>query len=163
MDIITARARIEEELEALAKEIRRDGLLAQVKTWYEDKDLEECSPESCTSVDGEILVLTEGMAEDDGLVVVFTVPAKKGEVKNEALEDELSGFQDAARELIGELNEASDPVSYLLERIEKTDKEAREMMEKFNEEMKKMRRGGIAFAIGVAALALVVMLISLLI
>lgn len=163
MDIFGTVARVEAELTRLSKIIERDGINTKVRVWLEDKELNECQNiKECAYVSGEILVLTEGMADDDGLVVVFTVPAKSGTVKDQELESELSGYGDAALQLAEELESAPDPKKYLVDRIEETDKEARELMAKFEEDMKKMRRGGIAFACAIAALALAVIAVSIL-
>lgn len=164
MDIISAKVRIEEALARCAAGIERDGIKASCKVWFEDKELEECPAEGKAAyISGEILVLSEGMREEDGLVIVFTIPCRGGSVSDEELESELLGFAEAADELIGEMSDAPDAKEYLADRIRKTDEEAREMMKRFDEQMKKMRRGGIIFGVAVAVLAMAFWIVSMLI
>ena len=154
MDISSAKLRIGEKIAEIAAELQSIGLLVNTEIYLENSDFERCSDHVPKKgyVTANINVYTTMIPEDAGLVLECSVEFKGDSVSDKALDNELEGFDAAAREFLFEISSKESAEEYLSEYIKKCDAEAEEMVAKFDKQINKLKlvsyvAGGVAVVV----------------
>ena len=100
-------------------------------------------------------VYSDAISPDNGLVLECSVEYKSEDISDDDLDEEIRGFEEAAREMLLDFESRVSPVDYLDEYIKRCDAESEEMMAKFVKQINNTKL--IAYvACGVLVLAAIV-------
>ena len=149
--------------EYIAK-IERGDILAFGSVSYENGAFEECDAydKGIETVYAEICIKYDSAEEPYIIGCAFDVD-KSGEVSEEQYSEQMAELKEELDKFTRELDISADPAEYIKSERKRQEKEAAEMMEKFEEQMKKTNKAIICFAIGAFIIMLAAILVSTLV